>query len=278
LSTIYEVRSIARDDGKLHDWGARRTRAEAQALLNERTTGKNADWASKYHKRWWIEEIDTTGQFVLPSRPSPREKFSTRLTEVATGEGTWNTLRVEVLDDAGRAIAAYDRNYPNLYQTFEPFRQGDRLFALFSSDYTATSVMDLATGEVIATEEPHGGGFCPVGFYVPDWWDVNDDSILPGSLSWKPEDELPKGDFGFVWGCVWGDDSSWKVQYLDLSGVQQGKIARDERFGYLPLATDPGRHPKEFIQCWFGGGKTRVTFSVLSTFDLQSGTQIDPLA
>lgn len=43
------------------------------------------------------------------------------------------------------------------------------------------------------------------------------------------------GDFGFVWGCVWGDDSSWKVQNLDLSAVQDGVIRRDERFGYLKL-------------------------------------------
>jgi hypothetical protein len=34
-----------------------------------------------------------------------------------------------------------------------------------------------------------------------------------------------------------GDDSSWKVQYLDLSRVQQGVVRRDERFGYLELAT-----------------------------------------
>ncbi|MGD0811448.1 MAG: hypothetical protein ABSA91_17335 [Acidimicrobiales bacterium] len=52
--------------------------------------------------------------------------------------------------------------------TFEPFRIGDRNFALISPHYTATSVMDLATGEIIAGEQPSSGGFCPVGFYVPD--------------------------------------------------------------------------------------------------------------
>jgi hypothetical protein len=41
--------------------------------------------------------------------------------------------------------------------------------------------------------------------------------------------------FGFVAGCIWGDDSSWKVQYLDLSGVTQGVIKRDHRFGYVEL-------------------------------------------
>ena len=31
--------------------------------------------------------------------------------------------------------------------TFEPFRQGDRMFALVSPHYTATSVLDLHTGD-----------------------------------------------------------------------------------------------------------------------------------
>jgi hypothetical protein len=37
---------------------------------------------------------------------------------------------------------------------FEPFRQGDRNYALISPNYTATSVMDLQTGEIVAGEEP----------------------------------------------------------------------------------------------------------------------------
>lgn len=42
--------------------------------------------------------------------------------------------------------------------------------------------------------------------------------------------------FGFVAGCVWGDDSGgWKLQFLDLSKADQGIVTRDERFGYLEL-------------------------------------------
>jgi hypothetical protein len=62
-------------------------------------------------------------------------------------------------------IASYDRNY-SMLQTFEPFRQGERAFALISTHYTATSVMDLNTGQIVAAEEPAANGFCPVGFYV----------------------------------------------------------------------------------------------------------------
>ena len=149
------------------------------------------------------------------------------------------------------------------------------MFALISTDYTATSVMDLATGKVIASETPDSNGFCPVGFYVPDWWDVNDDSVLPGSHYWSDDNELQKGDFGFVWGCIWGDDSSWKIQFLDLSKIQDGEIFREERFGYVKLAADPNVHPKEFIDCSFFDGKCRVSLKTESEFDLDTGKLVD---
>jgi hypothetical protein len=54
----------------------------------------------------------------------------------------------------------YERNY-GLLQTFEPFRQGGRDFALISPQYTGTSVLDLATGHVIAEEPISSTGFPP---------------------------------------------------------------------------------------------------------------------
>ncbi len=277
MSKIYEVYSTARTDGKLHSWGARRTLEEAELVMKERFTGKNEEWAKKHHERWWIEEIDTTSLFEIPSKPTPRESFTVEATEVESRPGIWNTLSVDVKNTAGEVVAHYKRNHPGLMRTFEPFRQGDRLFTLISQDYTCTAVLDLESGEVVASEKPHSNGFCPVGFYVPDWWDLHDESILPGSKYWSDHDELPKGDFGFVWGCIWGDDSSWKVQYLDLSRVQQGEIKRDERFGYVKLAARPELDAKEFIRCSFYGGKASVEFDVEQDFDLNSGEPIDPL-
>lgn len=210
--------------------------------------------------------------FELPSKPPPRERYTTRVT--ATSEpNAWQTVHVDVLD-GDAVIASYDRNY-SMLQTFEPFRQGDRPFALISTDYTATSVMDLQTGEIIAAEDPNEHGFCPVGFYVPDWWDLHDGSALPGSTRWRPaDDEWPGGDFGFVWGCVWGDDSSWKVQYLDLSSVRAGVIRRDDRFGYLKLATDTKLVPRDFIRCSSWQGERRVEFYVERGYDLTTGAPI----
>jgi hypothetical protein len=46
---------------------------------------------------------------------------------------------------------------------------------------------------------------------------------------------FPDRVHGFVAGCYWGDDGSWKIQYLDLSRAEEGIITREERFGYIEL-------------------------------------------
>jgi hypothetical protein len=283
-STIYEVRYAV--DEQVHGAGARRTRDEAEQLLddvklqhqrddeaNARNLGSSAPW----DRRYWIEEIDTTGLFAIPPRPTPRERYSATVERVSHPDA-WTKVQVEIRD-RDRLVATYDRNYAML-DTFEPFRQGDRDFALISPNYTATSVIDLATGEIVAAEEPNAAGFCPVGFYVPDWWDVHEDSegrgVLPGSLWWAYSAnyyEWPsKGDFGFVWGCIWGDDTSWKVQYLDLSDIQAGVIRRDDRFGYVKLATHPKLRGPDFIRF---EGRRRIEFSTLQTFDRDSGRLVN---
>ena len=275
MTKIYEVRSISRHNDKPHTWGADYSYDDAERRMGQRFGGDNKEWAEKHHQRWWIEEIDTSRAFKFPSLPAPRDRFSVREHVVESEEGYWNSLKIDILDQSGKTVAGYERNYPRLMQTFEPFRQGDRMFALISTDYTATSVMDLATGKVIASETPESNGFCPVGFYVPDWWDVNEGSILPGSSSWKDDFEYPKGEFGFVWGCIWGDDTSWKIQFLDLSKIQDGEILREERFGYVKLAADANVHPKEFIRCSFSDGKCTVRLKTEDNFDLESGKLID---
>lgn len=87
----------------------------------------------------------------------------------------------------------------------------------------------------------------------------------------QPGEWTPAGDFGFVWGCMWGDDAGWKVQYLDLSRINEGVITRDDRFGYIVLVTDPKAHPKNFIELWRWEGRTRVRFKVDLPFDLETG-------
>jgi hypothetical protein len=263
-------------------FGAFRSLAEAQAeivaLEARETHGSN--WARAYHDLGFevrTSVVDT--DFEFPSRPKPRDLFGVRVTPI-NAPGGWRQVDVEVFrrTDAslpGETVARYARNYA-MCSTFEPFRQGSRDYALISREYTATAVLDLATGEVVAEEPVQGNGFCPVGFYVPDWWDVHGGSHLPGSRHWTSHDEWPDGTFGFVWGCFWGDDTSWKVQLLDLRDVSTGVIRRHERFGYLELAVKEWDNPCFSTEPPLSGGSRPPPFiRVLPRTDAGSSVQFD---
>ena len=275
-------------------FGTYRTDEEARAViakLQAREMG-GENWAARYHNKGFVVRpvvVDT--DFEVPSLPKPRDAYAVRITQRPNAPGTWDSSAVEVFrrtDPAAglQKVGEYVRDYAMLH-TFEPFRQGGHDYALISANYTRTAVLDLATGAVIAeeTEESPGAGFCPVGFYVPAWWDVPDGSIIPGSENWNEDREWPNGESGFVWGCHWGDDSSWKVQHLDLRNIREGTIKRDERFGYIRLAThswNPSwtdlerptatRSPApRFIRVSRYRGVSRVGFDVELDFDLESG-------
>jgi len=275
-------------------FGTFRTTREAKEriaeLLAKEMDGRN--WAQQHHNRGFaIREFKVDTDFEIPPRPKPRDRYFIKLSDKPNRPGTWNSTLVEVLRRDGPAgdferIGRYERNYFNMYMTFEPFRQGNREFALISRHYTRTAVLDLASGEVVAeeTEDRPGSGFCPVGFYVPDWLDLHDESVIPGSEYWNEDYEWPTGKFGFVWRCYWGDDSSWKIQYLDLSDIQRGVIRRDDRFGYVEIASGSYDRPIQpsqgvsnasalphFIRIWKNKDKVRVVFDVVMGFDLASG-------
>lgn len=288
---VWRVYGMHRGRAKDIGLGTFRTREAAQACVEElqsrRMHGRN--WARAYHDRGFdIREVEVDTDFEVPGLPKPRDRYWVRTAELPN-PGFISSTAVEVRerqqDGASRRICSYVRNL-GMGETFEPFRQAGRNFALISRDYTRTAVLDLDTGTVIAEETQ--GGFCPVGFHVPDWWDVHGDSVIPGSESWDEDCEWPVGDFGFVWGCVWGDDSEWKVQYLDLSRVREGIITREERFGYLELETrgyvnpcfspDPpaGRSaPPSFVKLCRHEGRVDIRFAVPMTFDLAAGTAHD---
>src|SRR5258707_10367406 len=147
-SRIYEVRAESAN-GRVHAFGARRTRPEAEELLRDWT--RRVDAARGRNQRHWIEEIDTTGLWQPPPQPKPRDRYATRVT-TSTPPGKWKRVHVDVLD-GDAVIAGYDRNY-SMLQTFEPFRQGDRVFALISTHYTASSVMDLNTATSLPPKSP----------------------------------------------------------------------------------------------------------------------------
>lgn len=274
-------------------FGTYRTAAEAAAAISRLRETHGREWEEKYHDRGFVvRETTVETDFQVPELPKPRDKYVAVGTPKPNDPGTWDSTIVRVYrrgstSDELAPVCEFERNY-SLLHTFEPFRKNGRDFALVSRDYTKTAVIDLISGRIVAEEQEStpGSGFCPVGFYVPDWWDLHDGSIIPGSPWWNDDHEWPREPFGFVWGCHWGDDSSWKVQYLDLSGVADGVIKREERFGYLELATtgylspslsptwiasDKPSTPPPFISISRNKGQTRVTFAVEMKFDLGTG-------
>jgi hypothetical protein len=244
--------------------------------------------------------------------------FARVVGEVHYRPGTWNGLRVGVfrrVDDAEEQVGEYERNHWALYRTFTHFRAGGRDLALYSPDYTATRLLELPSCRDIGGEEPAGGGFCPVDFFVPTFIDLEsrvgdgpprrfrkqmpspEEQVArtipvtwpavkgrPGRVEdhhHAPVGPLTYHPFGFVAGCVWGDDSAWKLQYLDLSRAAEGILRREERFGYLELpdgitldrAIDLVDYQSDPAEDY--AHHVRITLS--QRFDLRDGRLIDPL-
>jgi hypothetical protein len=121
MAMVFDV-VADRDDGQVHSFGARRSRADAEGHLAE-TRGRydGSSW-----RNFRIEEVDTTGLFEIPPRPTPRERYTVRATQTSPA-GRWVKVAVEVLEGE-RKVGRFDRNYAML-RAFEPFRQGDRDYA-----------------------------------------------------------------------------------------------------------------------------------------------------
>jgi hypothetical protein len=228
----------------------------------------------------------------------------------------WNTLEVGVFKNDGKGeeqVGSYSRNYSSLYSTFFHFRKDEKDFALYSPDYTVTRILELPSCKDIGGEEPSSNGFCPVEYFVPSYLEreshnlndsvhryrVNEPSpehLLSEPVKWYPLDEktgkrnvvekpsypitpILFHPYGFVAGCIWGDDSSWKIQFLGLTQADKGIIKRDERFGYIELARELSlkKAVRMFTPDYRAGGseQRRVTFSIDQRFDLETGKLID---
>lgn len=99
------------------------------------------------------------------------------------------------------------------------------------------------------------------------------------TTSSRPLTSLFYYSFGFIAGCIWGDDSSWKVQYLDLSEVKKGILKREERFGYIELPENVNL--RDAVKM-YGYGKdaeyysNHIRINHVQTFDLRDGKVVDP--
>jgi hypothetical protein len=97
--------------------------------------------------------------------------------------------------------------------------------------------------------------------------------------TYRPLTPLLYSSFGFVAGCIWGDDSTYKIQYLDLSEAEKGIIKRDERFGYIALPEN--LNLKDAIDMYDYGwddeeeSANYIRINIMQTFDLLTGKIVD---
>ena len=218
-------------------------------------------------------------------------------------------------------IGEYERNYGVFYDTFFPFHLNGKDLALYSPDYTVTRIMELPSCADLGGEEPSDMGFCPVEYFVPNYFDQelvhesnnealdprhvsvtrvnNPDASAVGErtsaheyknlnsgqectdiLTCRPLTPIIYYPFGFVAGCIWGDDSRWKIQFLDLSEADNGVVKREERFGYIMLP--PDLKLRDAIDMSGYAYDTNdetargIDIQIKQTFDLKTGTPIHP--
>jgi hypothetical protein len=196
--------------------------------------------------------------------------------------GQWGSSEISIFSADGlvkRKLGSYTRNYPaHGMDTWYPFSRGNKDYALYSPDYTCTRVMELPTCKDIGGEEPSGGGFCPVEYYLPEiiFFEKQSDPDRPGSFSYHIRKE--PSQVALVAGCFWGDDSSWKIQCLDISQIESGLITRDERFGYVPMPTGMTLAQTASLERDEETGAVVVTLAVMQAYDLATGKTllVDP--
>lgn len=134
--------------------------------------------------------------------------------------------------------------------------------------------------EMILGDPVYEEGFCPVDFYVPDiveelgLRDEPDPADAWGYWTGRDDkddvNQIPaySGQFGFYCGCVWGDDSSDKLRYIDLSQIKDGIVSDEERFGYWEL---PKGRLKDNIDVEFLGDTGSMHVNLRMNVNLKTG-------
>ncbi len=177
--------------------------------------------------------------------------FHVKEEEIDRG-GSWPSTRITIFNADGKELGSYERNYHSFgAATFCPFFLHDRWWALYSPVYTGTRVMILPEAEDWCGEEDATTSFVPVDYYVPRYrtaryaegGTVKDVYIGENAPGWiEPEimgftdvSEESYCPFGLVAGCIWGDEATWKVEYLDLARLPEKRFRRENHFGTLHL-------------------------------------------
>jgi hypothetical protein len=181
--------------------------------------------------------------------PNPNKLYVNSPIGVRKKDRCWNTYDMGVFEQNGedyyRYLGSYHRTYSHfLLETFCPFKHDNgQWYALYSPTYDRTSLLGLPDCKHICDEVKTG--FCPTSYYVPKYRIYNhlyEKPYITADIEEFAEldaDNEPYIEgytsFGFVAGCVWGDDTSWKIEMLDLSKAPEGIITRSQPFGYCGL-------------------------------------------
>jgi hypothetical protein len=174
--------------------------------------------------------------------------FQLIVNAVDNGKGVWSTQDCEIWriggNEKNEAVAAtvgtFHYGYSGGIQNiFKPFKHKGKWYCTYATSYTCLSVACLDKDQLVHVADVPGDlaadGFCPAEAGVPfridceeglyaDWdldgWDFTNPSANRMNAEFC--------DFGFYCGCVWGDDSSYKLKFIDFRDLEQGKIYTPE--------------------------------------------------
>lgn len=189
--------------------------------------------------------------------------FSVICDTIENGVGFMNSIKVSIYrkdTQDEKLIGEYIRNYSHYGAlTFYPFKIEDNWYALYSAEYTTLRVMKLHSDRIEdwCGEEPSPGGFCPVEIYVPKYIhsiqsyrraidDTEEYSAYYADCDLDEKDYqkelISTGfvseeycNFGFLCGCRWGDDSTWKIRYVNLAQIPNKNLNIIDKFGYWEM-------------------------------------------
>ncbi len=99
-------------------------------------------------------------------------------------------------------------------------------------------------------------------------------------FTYRPLTPLLYYPFGFIAGCIWGDENTWKVQYLDLSQAFEGKLVREESSGYIELpdglSLKDAIHMDDYLYDAEEESANHIRINLLQTFDLRTSSFVHP--
>jgi hypothetical protein len=175
----------------------------------------------------------------------PNTPFSIRYSKNEPKPGCWSTVNVRVFRD-WTEIGSYERGYDSfIAETFCPFKSNGKWYALYSAEYTCTRVALLEDKfEDWCGEKPSSWGFCPIELWVPQYYEYQCESNQKSYKDFIFNDYEDTNEsfmkeaagspilfapFGFISGCVWGDDSCWKLRFVDLRYLEDKRIVVNEK-------------------------------------------------